>query len=255
MKKRTSRNLKYKTKELMDFFSVNRQRWEEFYPSERRAFQIIALKDRSLGDILDVGCACGGLGAALEEIFTFKSYTGIDINDNVIEWARKHRKLSVPAKFIADDVLNYNLEKKYHLVVSLSCADWNVETKRIIKYCWARVKPGGHFVISLRLTTGKSICDIGKSFQYINFSGKKQHPEIANYVVFNFKDALGVFRALSPRPELIGAYGYYGRPSVSAVTAYKELVFAVFYIKKQAKGFRKTKGIRCEFDLPLAIFK
>jgi len=245
------KNIQYKTRELVEFFSANRQKWEQFYPSERWVFEKLAGQDKALGDVLDVGCACGGLGAALSEKFILNSYTGVDINEEVIDWACKNQKLSIPLTFIAADVLEHRLEKTYDLVVSLSCADWNIETERIVDYCWDRVKPGGYLVISLRITKKESVNDIKKSYQYINFSGKEGAPEIANYVVFNFKDILSIFKTLSPHPQLIGAYGYWGRPSLTAITPYKKLVFAVFYIRK---GYGDSnQEIKCEFSLPIDI--
>lgn len=248
-----SKNIAYKSKEISEFYSSHRQSWSELYPSERWAFEKAAGDKKTLGNLLDVGCACGGLGVALNERFALDSYTGIDINKNAIDWARKHRRLSVASKFICSDILEQKLENLYDTVVSLSCADWNIETSRIIHTCWKRVKKGGYFVVTLRLSPKKGINNIKKSYQYINYSGKDSKPELANYVVFNFKDALKVIRGLSPSPELIGAYGYWGKPSATAVTPFNKLVFAAFYIKKTTEDLFKD-NTRTEFYLPLGIF-
>lgn len=247
----SSKNIQYNTKEIVRFFSSNRQKWEEFYPSEKWVMERIVSQTNTLGDILDVGCACGGLGAALSSKFKLDSYTGIDINRDAIDWASMNQKLAVPAAFIASDILSQELNKRYDVVFSLSCADWNIETEGIINRCWDMVKPGGYFVISLRITERESVNDIKKSYQYIDFSGSEAEPEIANYVVFNFKDALAMFKALIPIPLLIGSYGYWGRPSPTAVTPYSRLLFAVFYIKKGQTD--SNKGIYCEFNLPIDI--
>lgn len=246
-----STNIEYHSKEISEFYSCNRQTWEQFYPSERWVFEKIAGNEKSMGHVLDVGCACGGLANALLEKFTLASYTGIDINKDSIDWAARERKLGIPADFISGDIIKLSTDKFYDIVFSLSCADWNVETKKIIDTCWSRVKPGGYFVISLRLTPDKGVNDINKSYQYINFSGKEKKPELANYVVFNCKDALRIFKQLKPAPELIGAYGYWSKPSHTAVTPFDKLVFAVFYIKKPPKGYDQKTGF--EFNLPIDI--
>jgi len=247
----SSKNIQYNTKEIVNFFSSNRQKWEQFYSSEKWAIERIVNQTKTLGDVLDVGCACGGLGAALSEKFELNSYTGVDINRDAICWASKNRKLRVPADFIAADILEQDLNKMYDVVFSLSCADWNIETESIMNRCWDKVRPGGYFVISLRITDGKGVNDIKKSYQYIDFSGTEVNPEVANYVVFNFKDALAMFKALTPLPSLIGSYGYWGKPSTTAVTLYDRLLFAVFYIKKGQNDFNQE--INCEFSLPIDI--
>ncbi len=250
-----NKNIEYKSQQIQDFFSSHRQKWEEFYPSERWVFNKIAGFRKTFGDILDVGCACGGLGAALSEKFIFDSYTGIDINKNAIEWARNNQKLSMPVKFIAGDILKQKLNKSYDVVASLSCADWNIETGKIINYCWDRVKPGGYFIISLRITKERGINDIRESYQHIDFSGKKSNCEIANYVVFNFKDVLGMIEGLKPSPQLVGAYGYWGLSPKTAVTLFKKLIFAVFYIQKRTPIIdREEQSIKTEFNLPIDIF-
>jgi len=248
-----TQNIKYKSREIQAFYSCNRSKWEDFYPSERWVLAKLAGQDGFLGNLLDVGCACGGLGAALSRQFSLSSYTGVDINQQAIEWAAKEQKLPVPATFMAGDILELNLEDTFDLVVSLSCADWNIEVQRIMNACWARVKAGGHFVISLRLTTGSGVNDIKSSYQYINFSGQERNAEVANYVVFNFPEVLGLMQALQPAPALIGAYGYWGKPAATAVTPFTRLVFAVFYLRKGTGP--ENAGIAGEFALPLELFR
>lgn len=245
-------NIVFNSQEIVEFYSRHRKEWNDFYPSEKWVFRRIAGKSGYLGGVLDAGCACGGLGLALSREFKLNSYTGIDIHPGAIAWAIKHRKLAAPTSFICGDILGLKGRKRYDLVVSLSCADWNIEVAKIMKACWEKVKPGGHLVISLRITPGKGIDDMKKSFQYINFSKKDKRPEVANYAVFNLRDILGRMKELSPFAQDIGAYGYWGTPSPTAVTPYKKLIFAVFYLKK-GKG-NKIRGINTEFNLPLEAF-
>lgn len=246
-----NKNIIYKSPQISEYYSINRQKWDDFYESEKWVFERIAGEKKSLGKILDVGCACGGLGMVLDQKFSILSYTGIDINRDAIEWARKNCSLTVPSFFIAGDVLDMDISTTYDMVVSLSCADWNIETDDIIDACWKRLKAGGYFVISLRLTSLQGINDIKRSYQFINFSGGQKKPEIANYVVFNFKEALLTMKRL--KPQFIGAYGYYGKASQTACTSFERLVFAVFYIKK-GMGVQKSEDITTEFNLPLDVF-
>lgn len=241
-------NIRYKSKELLEFYRQNRQKWDELYPSEKRVFEKIIHGRKKLGALLDVGCACGGLGLALGEKYMLSSYTGIDINNDVIDWTKKNRRLKVPSKFLSGDIVGTKGLGLYDTVVSLGCADWNIETEKIINSCWKRVEKGGTLVISLRLTPQKGVNDIRKSFQYINFSGNERLPEVANYVVLNINDVLRILEKLTPSPELVGSYGYRGSPSPMARTPYKKIVFSVFYVKKKQN---KNKGkVKYELNLP-----
>lgn len=245
-----NKNIRYNSGEIVSYYSKSRTKWNEFYPSERWVFERISM-ERSLGSILDVGCACGGLGMALNERFSIESYTGVDVNKDAILWAKQCCKLTVPSRFMIEDILNTKDVDFFDLVVSLSCADWNVETDSIIDKCWKHVKDGGYLVMSLRLTNLSGVNDIERSYQMINFSGKEVIPEKANYVVFNFKDALQKLMRLHPR--LIGAYGYWGIPSQTACTPFKKLVFSVFYIKKE-DNFEENEDIMTELHLPSQLF-
>lgn len=250
------KNLKYKTREHFMYMATTRSKWDGFYPSERWVFEKVAGQKKSLGSVLDIGCATGGLGLALAEKLSFTSYTGIDINKEAIDFANKTLKLPAPTSLIAGDVLDVNLGSQgYDTVFSLSCADWNIETSKIIEAGWKNVAPGGNFVISVRLTNNQGINDIKKSFQYINphvnLSAEKVDSEIANYVVFNAKSFLATMGGLEPAPELIGAYGYWGKPSSTAVTPFKKLVFAVFFIRKAKDS--SSSEVQVDLNLPLDV--
>jgi SAM-dependent methyltransferase len=247
-----NQNIHYKSKEIQDYYSINRNKWEDFYPSEKWVFSKIAADSGHLGHVLDVGCACGGLGTALAEQFHLDSYTGVDINKDAINWALQEQRMPVPSTFLAGDIITLDLPGQFDLVVSLSCADWNIETEKIIAVCWERVRTRGYLIISLRLTNGPGVNDIQTCYQYINFSGRETAPEVANYVVFNFSESLKLVQSLQPAPTKIGAYGYWGKPSATAVTPFTQLVFAVFYLQKGngAGG----QSIEAQFTLPLDLF-
>ena len=245
-------NIEYKSKQILEFYSRNRRKWKELNLSERWVFERLAGREKNLGDVLDVGCACGGLGTALNEKFTLSSYTGVDIHKDAINWARRKSRLDIPTTYFSGDIVKQELSMDYDTVVSLSSADWNIRTNEIIESCWNRVKPSRFFVISLRLTPEEGINNIKKSYQLINFSGDEKKPEIANYVVFNLGEALKWIRELYPPPDLIGAYGYWGVPSPTAVTPFMKLIFAVFYIKK--KNRNSYQKIETEFRLPIEVF-
>lgn len=251
------RNIRFATDAIADYFANHRDKWDDFYRSEHWAFQKIAAASPSggLGKVLDVGCASGGLGLALQSKFLLDEYVGIDINQPLIDFAKKHRTTAfhVPVTFICEDILSMDCQnRQFDNVFSLSCADWNIETHDIISACWEWVRSDGNFIISVRLTASEGINDMASSYQPIAWADDGKVLESANYVVFNWQEFLTLLRDLSPPPSFISGYGYYGKPSATAVTIYQELVFAVFVIQKRLPA-AVDQEIQTELHLPLRL--
>jgi len=235
-------NIIYRTDRIAAFYAVNRQRWDQLYLSEKMAFRHAAGNTGSLGRLLDVGCAVGGLCRALHQGLALSEYVGVDINAQAIQAAAAAPPFPVPSRLVCADILDRPaaISGVYDAVVSLSCADWNVETKKILAACWDYVAPGGTFIVTLRLTNAATVADIQRSFQYICFGSQMPEQteclEKAAYVVFNVNDALRRITGLSPEPVRLFGYGYWGKPSMSAVTCFERLMFTALAVKKPAAG-------------------
>ncbi|MGB8182727.1 MAG: class I SAM-dependent methyltransferase [Stellaceae bacterium] len=233
-----SKNIAYQTDRIAAYYAVNRRRWADFYPSEQLVFERVATERGTLGRVLDVGCAAGGLAEALAERFgSVRAYTGIDINRQAIETARADTsRLVVPSEFIVGDICDCSelVGRTFDLVAALSVADWNIDAHGILAMCWDHVAPGGHLVMSLRLTTATGISDITRSFQYIWFESGPvpAAAERAPYNVFNTNEALAWLASQVPRPEKILIHGYWGTPSRTARTLYERLIFSVVALRK-----------------------
>jgi SAM-dependent methyltransferase len=229
------RNIAYHTDAIASYFGANRRQWNQFYPSERWIIERVAEKRKSFGRILDVGCACGGLAAALGGRYEVEHFTGIDINRQAIQVAAASQDISVPVTFIHGDVAEEtSLEGTvFDTVFNLSCADWNVDFAGILRKSWSYVAPGGVMIISLRLTDGLGERDFLRSYQYIHYGDAAAIPpdaEKAAYVVLNVSEALAEISQLDP--EHVTGYGYWGSPSATARTDFGRLVFSVFAVQK-----------------------
>ena len=236
-------NIEYATPAIEAFYRNHRVRWEQFYESERAILGELGLNADS--SVLDIGCGCGGLGLALRERFGVVNYTGVEINRQAAATARE---MNPAGSFLCTDILKLSPrelpEESRDVVISLSCIDWNLRFADMLARAYRYVRPGGCLVASLRLTPGESLNDPRRSYQYINFDGKREG-EVAPYVVLNFRELMSDISALAPAG--IRAVGYWGTPSPTAVTPLARVVFCVAAIRK---GSAPEQGCVRQLDLP-----
>jgi SAM-dependent methyltransferase len=239
-------NIAYQTDQLVRYFSHNRIAWPQFYKSERVVIE--ALKLDPGRSVLDIGCGCGGLGLALLERFGVRSYTGVEINALA---AHAASGMNPKAQFLCGDILRLNQNelrgRQFDVVFSLSCVDWNVRFADMLAVAWSHVVEGGYLVATFRVTDGPGCNDMGQSYQYINFDGVCEG-ELAAYVVLNPRDLMQLLAGFEPAE--IYAYGYWGAPSVTAVTPYERLCFCAFSIRKRGANVRV---LRPRLELPAEI--
>ncbi len=241
------KNIVYQTDQLARYFSQNRVSWQQFYESERSIINQLHLDSHH--EVLDVGCGCGGLGMALRDQFGVENYTGVEINTTAAEAGRM---MNPKAHIICGDILDLSQnalhDKRFDVVFSLSCVDWNVRFSDMLAAVWDHVLPGGHLVSTFRLTAGEGYNDIDHSYQYINFDGNMEG-ERASYVVLNAGTLIE--ELISFDPSEINAYGYWGVPSATAVTPYEKLCFAAFSIRKRKIG--NAEALRFQLEIPEEI--
>lgn len=242
-----SSNIAYQTDQLARYFAQNRVTWQQFYESERVIIDQLCL-DRH-HTILDIGCGCGGLGMALRDRYGVENYTGVEINELA---ANAGRMMNPEARILCGDILDLSQntlrEKRFNVVFSLSCVDWNIRFSDMLTAAWNHVLPEGCLVATFRLTVEEGCDDIERSYQYINFDGVLEG-ERASYVVLNAKTLMQ--QLVSFNTSEINAYGYWGAPSSTAVTPYERLCFAAFAIGKRKPGDIGT--LRSQLDLPVEI--
>jgi SAM-dependent methyltransferase len=236
------KNIAYRTGAIRAFYIAHRRKWAEFYPSERTVFERIAMRGASFANVLDVGCAAGGLGDALMERFgTLASYTGIDINQAAAD-AAAAMPTRIPARrFITGDICDCpQLEgHAFDLVTALGVTDWNVDAAGILADCWKHVRANGHLVASLRLTPrADGVCEMNRSYQHIWYEPTPVPPDVerAPYHVFNVDHAIGWLAGQMPPPANIQIHGYWGKPSAQARTPFERIVFSAVAMRKPADG-------------------
>ena len=91
------------------------------------------------------------------------------------------------------------------------------------------------------MTLNKTINDVSKSYQFINYNSKKEG-EIAPYVILNINEIIFTISKTLNVSE-INSYGYWGEPSKTSVTPYNKILFAVFSIKKNLNSINNPRII------------
>ncbi len=229
-------NRVYLTSEIKNFYSSNRKIWNHLYDSEKVVIKNLKIKKNST--VMDIGSACGGLGAILKKKYGLKKYLGIEINKQACELSSQ---LYNNFKFVNTDLLNFEKRSlkltKFDYVFSLGCIDWNVELNKMLNKAWSHVKSNGHLILTLRLTN-KKIKE--KSYQYINFS-KELKGEKAPYHVLSFKELEKKIKKLNV--SKIISHGYWKKPNVTVITPYKKIFFVALALKKNFNNKNTLKNI------------
>lgn len=233
---------------LDEYYQQHRQTWDALYPSERWIFERVGANG-SLGRVLDVGCAAGGVGRALAERFVIDHYDGVDVDADVIA-AAQARTFPVDTSFTCADIVTLPASSSHDTVIALASADWSDNTQSILSACWGHARPGGTLIVSLRLTRQPTVANITESYQRIATRSGEQR---MSYVVLNINDVLGMFADWHPRATRVLGYGYDGAPSASAITPFSTVTFAVFAVTK-TESSESSSPPRIELHLPLNLW-
>ena len=228
---------------ISNYYSTDRQSFEEFYLSERKTIEFVMSNlDVYEKKILDVGCASGGLYNALNEEYII-NYTGIDIVEESIIVAKNKFP---ECDFICGDISNIQIQKQFDIVFSLSCIDWNLgkgSFEKLFKKLFSFVNDRGYLIISLRISCDDKLKN-NDSFQYINFNGKKVGEKV-QYGILGMTDLISVLNN-SKYLSKVYVNGFEGNPSVTAVTQHKKLLFVVLALEKTTENKKIIKIL----DLP-----
>lgn len=202
----------------VEFFSRHRSSSEQLYRSERRLLPALL----TLGlRVLDVGCAAGGLLAAMREYQPDIDYVGVDCSALMIEAAR--RRFPGACFEVADASHLPFDDSTFDLVICTGgTLVTNLTWREVLHECWRVTRD--RFLFDLRVATdGETLEDMTQSWVRLAFHGDRAEAPVAPYVIVSvdtFREALA---SLRPVPRHVGGVGYRHAVSEMASTPHREV--------------------------------
>jgi SAM-dependent methyltransferase len=213
---------------VLAFFDAERATTADVYPSEWFFLKDLLREDIS---VLDVGCAQGGFAAILGEHLTRFSYTGLDINAEMI--ARAEARFP-DHQFHRIDETGFGLgaEARFDLVLVLGILHLHETWRDTLARAWAHTK--GTLLFDLRESDGPTIEDKSRAYFKMDFNGgDAAHAETRlPYNIVNAGDALAVAKSVCPGAARIENYRYLHPVSHSAVTPVAEVMASVYCARR-----------------------
>lgn len=213
---------------VLHFFDTARSTTGQVYASEW-----IFLKDRLREgmSVLDVGCAQGGFAGILAEHLKDFSYTGIDINAEMVARARE-RHPGQRFFHIPSGPWGELGDETFDQVLVLGILHLHFGWRDTIRRAWERTR--GCLLLDLRETDGPTVEDEAQSYFRMDFGkdDERHAATIIPYILVNVGEALATIRRLCPDARKISQYGYLHPVSGSAVTPVAEALANVWCIER-----------------------
>jgi len=195
------------------FFHHFRSKFEDFYESERYFLTKDIIKQGMA--ILDIGCASGGLGAAIRDKVEAKiQYTGIDIDRKAIDLGKQDFSgIELIHGKYPEDVP----KRKFDMIILLNLFEQIAEWKNFLLSLTGRCNKFINIGLILRMT-GPTIIDKDVSYGYYHDSGVRVHKIIHN--IFEFVNFCCIEEM---RVKKISFYGYCIDRAASAAGDFRPL--------------------------------
>lgn len=203
---------------VLNFFATHRRTDAEVYPSER-FFLMERLKEGV--SVLDVGCAQGGFAEIIGSHLRNFSYTGIDINAEMIERARARH----PAhRFHLAAEGDYSVldGERFDAVLVLGILHLHEAWRATLAGAWEHTR--GSLIFDLRLVDGPSLEDRDRSYMRMDLGSDSDIEERVPYILVNAAEAQRTIFGLCAGASSIAHYGYWHPVTAHAVCPVEQVM-------------------------------
>jgi SAM-dependent methyltransferase len=188
---------------VVDFFDTERSTTAQVYASEWFFLKDLLTEGMS---VLDVGCAQGGFAQVLGEHLTHFSYTGIDINPQMIDRARQ-RNPGHSFHCVSETDWGPLAGRRFDLVLVLGILHLHETWRDTIARAWSHT--GRTLLMDLREYEGATIEDKAVSSFRMDFGADQAGASVTlPYVVVNAAEALATVRRCTQGASRLRHYGY-----------------------------------------------
>ena len=189
----------YETPFYRQKYAEERTRLSDFFPSERRFLERVARPGMA---VLDVGCACGGLLNALQELVSDVHYVGVGrLTPALSEVARlRHPQATF---LLADASEGLPVPPlSFDLVTAFGVSVHEPRYRDVLAAAYTKTKQ--YLLYDVRIQAGgEETSDIATA-HVVNASGARNH-----YVVTPYREVVSFACDLRPRPSHVEIFGYY----------------------------------------------
>ena len=130
--------------------------WDPIYYSSNSSIQTenaVSLLKSSInfvkpcGSLLDIGCGDGKLTAEIVELLQSDFCVGVDLSQNMIDYAQSAYGNKKNIEFIADDVTKITYENMFDTITSFNCIHWVMNHNLLFDKIYCALKENGRTFI------------------------------------------------------------------------------------------------------------
>ncbi len=216
----------------VDYWLNNRSDIASLYKSERHFFTKIIGK---VGSVLDIGCAAGGSCLFSRELSPSVQYTGVDINQALINAAKLRFQNLKDTNFIQFD--GYHLpfpNRAFDFIFSFGVFHHLPAWKEM---AMEAIRVSRKYVLfDLRIWSKESLVNSEKSFQKISLNETWDGKTIIQYNIQSFNELFLFAKEMNESGINVKIFGYYGKPTELAVTPATELLMCAVLLELNAEN-------------------
>lgn len=232
----------FNTNYFSEYYKNYRDKKDDLFESE---IHFIYKFIENANNVLDVGCATGGMYKILSNLKKDIKYEGIDISKNLIKIASEEYP-NINFQLGDGSSLEYE-DNSYDGIISFGTTVHDQNWEKLLKECYRVTK--NSFIFDVRLTRKKTLSKINDCYVF-DGTGMK-YP----YVILNIWDFLKFLKNLDNNPKIY-LFGYSGKANkdVKIPKGYENIFMCGVLLEKNFNSTKKhDKNIHIDIPIELLV--